>query len=114
MNKWGLAAIGLGLILGCLTRMAAVSGALVILLYYLCNPPFIGYFSSIPTGGSYLIVNKNLVELAALAVIAATLSGRYAGFDRIIHSFLSSRKKAETAWCCSDPRSEHVGPGFGP
>jgi thiosulfate dehydrogenase (quinone) large subunit len=88
MNKWGLTAIGLGLILGCLTRTAAVSGALVILFYYLCNPPFAGYFYSIPMEGSYLIVNKNLVELAALVVIAVTLSGRYAGLDRIIHAFL--------------------------
>jgi thiosulfate dehydrogenase [quinone] large subunit len=94
INKWGLTAIGLGLILGCLTRTAAASGAFVILLYYLCNPPFVGYFYSIPVEGSYLIVNKNLVELAALLVIAVTWSGRYAGLDRIIHAFLISRKKS--------------------
>ena len=57
----------------------------VILLYYLCNPPFVGYFYSIPTEGSYLVVNKNLVELAALAVVLVTGSGRAAGLDRIIH-----------------------------
>ncbi len=69
---WGLTAIGLGLILGCFTRLAAASGLVVILLFYLCNPPFVGYFYSIPTEGSYLVVNKNLVEAAALAVVLVT------------------------------------------
>ena len=92
LNKWGLTAIGLGLILGCLTRTSAASGALLILLYYLCNPPFVGYFYSIPVEGSYLLINKNLVELAALLVIAVTWSGRYAGLDRILHSLLVARK----------------------
>ena len=45
-------------------RSPAPSGILLILLFYLCNPPFVGYFYSIPTEGSYLIVNKNLVEVA--------------------------------------------------
>jgi len=88
LNKWGLTAIGLGLVLGCFTRLAAASGILVLLLFYLCNPPFAGYFYSIPTEGSYLIVNKNLVELAALAVVLVTKSGRAAGLDRIVHRLL--------------------------
>jgi thiosulfate dehydrogenase (quinone) large subunit len=88
MNKWGLTAIGLGLILGCFTRTAAASGLVVILLFYLCNPPFVGYYYSIPAEGSYLVVNKNLVEAAALAVIFLTGSGRAAGLDRIIHGLL--------------------------
>jgi thiosulfate dehydrogenase [quinone] large subunit len=91
LNMWGLTLIGLGLILGCFTRLASLSGMLVILLYYLCNPPFVGYFYSIPMEGSYLIVNKNLVELGALAVILVTGSGRAAGVDRIIHRLLRKR-----------------------
>ena len=91
LNMWGLTLIGLGLILGCLTRLASAAGILVILLFYLCNPPFVGYFYSIPTEGSYLIVNKNLVELAALAVVLVTGSGRAAGLDRIIHGLLAGR-----------------------
>ena len=85
LNMWGLALIGLGLILGCFTRLASVSGMLMIFLFYICNPPFIGYFYSIPMEGNYLIVNKNLVELAALLVILVTPSGRSLGVDRIIH-----------------------------
>jgi thiosulfate dehydrogenase [quinone] large subunit len=96
LNQWGLTAIGLGLILGCFTRLASASGVLVILLFYLCNPPFVGYYYSTPTEGSYLIVNKNLVEAAALVVILVTDSGRAAGLDRLIHR-LTARRVVRTA-----------------
>jgi len=85
MNIWGLIAMGLGLILGCFTRVAAIAGIVLLMLFYLCNPLFVGFFYSMPTEGSYLIINKNVVEMAALFVIAVTLSGRYIGLDRIIH-----------------------------
>ena len=94
LNMWGLTLIGLGLILGCFTRLASLSGLLLILMFYLCNPPFVGYYYSIPAEGSYLIVNKNLVEAAALAVIFTTGSGKAAGLDRIIHGLL--KKKGTT------------------
>lgn len=97
LNMWGLTAIGLGLILGCFTRLASAAGLLVILLFYLCNPPFVGYFYSIPTEGSYLVVNKNLVEAAALAVVLVTNSGRAAGFDRLIHGLLRRRARPAEA-----------------
>ena len=97
LNMWGLTAIGLGLILGCFTRLASPSGLVVILLFYLCNPPFVCYFYSIPTEGSYLVVNKNLVEAAALAVILTTFSGRAAGLDLIIHRLLRGRARPDHA-----------------
>ena len=91
LNMWGLTLIGLGLILGCFTRLSAAAGMLIVLMYYLANPPWVGYFYSIPMEGSYLIVNKNLVELAALLVVLTTGSGRVAGLDRIIHRLLRRR-----------------------
>jgi thiosulfate dehydrogenase [quinone] large subunit len=97
LNQWGLTLIGLGLILGCFTRLASVSGFVLILLFYLCNPPFVGYYYSIPTEGSYLVVNKNLVEAAALAVIFVSGSGRAAGLDRIIHGLLRRRARPAAA-----------------
>jgi thiosulfate dehydrogenase [quinone] large subunit len=77
------------LIMGLFTRLVSLAGIGFILLFYLCNPPFVGYFYSIPTEGSYLIVNKNLVELSALVVILVTGSGRFAGLDRILHALLT-------------------------
>jgi thiosulfate dehydrogenase [quinone] large subunit len=97
LNMWGLTAIGLGLVLGCFTRLASAAGILLLLMFYLCNPPFVGYFYSIPTEGSYLVVNKNLVELAGLAVVLTTGSGRVAGLDRIIHGLLRRRARPAEA-----------------
>jgi thiosulfate dehydrogenase [quinone] large subunit len=84
ITMWGLTAVGLLLILGLFTRLASLGAIGFIVLFYLCNPPFVGYFYSIPTEGSYLIVNKNLVELGALVVVLVTGSGRFAGLDRIV------------------------------
>ena len=95
LNMWGLTAVGLGLILGFFTRAASAGGLLMILLFYLCNPPFVGYYYSIPTEGSYLVVNKNLVEAAALAVIFVTGSGLFAGVDRLIHGLLGRRRRVD-------------------
>ena len=97
ITMWGLTIVGVCLILGLLTRLASLGGIAFILLFYLCNPPFIGYFYSIPTEGSYLIVNKNLVELCALVVIFATGSGRFAGLDRILHGLFARRPRLAAA-----------------
>jgi thiosulfate dehydrogenase [quinone] large subunit len=97
ITMWGLTLVGVCLILGLFTRIASLAGIGFILLFYLCNPPFIGYFYSIPTEGSYLIVNKNLVEVCALAVIFFTGSGRFAGLDRILHGLFARRPRLATA-----------------
>ena len=97
ITMWGLTAVGLLLILGLVTRLASLGALGFILLFYLCNPPFVGYFYSIPSEGSYLIVNKNLVELGALVVILVTGSGRYAGLDRIVSGLLGRLPTRVTA-----------------
>src|SRR6266545_3371031 len=97
ITMYGLAIVGVLLILGLFTRLAAIAGIGFILLFYLCNPPFVGYFYSIPTEGSYLIVNKNLVELCALVVILLTRSGLFAGLDRILHGLFFRRTRLATA-----------------
>jgi thiosulfate dehydrogenase [quinone] large subunit len=93
ITMWGLTLVGLCLMLGLFTRLASLGGIAFLLLFYLCNPPFVGYFYSIPTEGSYLVVNKNLVELCALVVIFATGSGRFAGLDRILHGLIARRPR---------------------
>ena len=91
---WGLTLVGLFLILGLFTRLASLAGIGFILMFYLAAPPLIGYFYSIPSEGSYLIINKNLVELCALAVIFATGSGKFAGLDRIVHGLIARPRLA--------------------
>ena len=97
VTMWGLTLVGLCLILGLFTRLASLVGIGFLLLFYLCNPPLVGYFYSIPTEGSYLVVNKNLVELCALVVILVTGSGRFAGLDRILHALFGRRPRLAAA-----------------
>jgi thiosulfate dehydrogenase [quinone] large subunit len=97
ITMWGLTIVGLLLMLGLFTRLASLAGMGFLVLFYLANPPFVGYFYSIPTEGSYLIVNKNLVELCALLVIFFTRSGLYAGLDRIVHALLTRRPRLAPA-----------------
>jgi thiosulfate dehydrogenase [quinone] large subunit len=84
LNGWGLTAIGLGLIAGLFTQIATVSGMVLLAFYYLSHPPFIGMEYAIPSEGSYLIINKNLIEFFALWVSYLFPSGYRIGLDRLI------------------------------
>jgi thiosulfate dehydrogenase [quinone] large subunit len=84
LNEWGLTLIGLALLVGVLTRTAAVAGIVLLALYYLAAPPLPGLEYAIPTEGSYLIVNKVLVELAALMVLLALPTSHRIGLDRLL------------------------------
>jgi len=97
ITSWGLTIVGVLLILGLFTRLASLAGIGFVLLFYLCNPPFVGYFYSIPTEGSYLVVNKNLVEVCALTVVLLTRSGLFAGLDRLVHGLVARPRPLATA-----------------
>ena len=83
VNAYGLTIIGLALILGLFTRVALWSGITLLLMYYLAYPPFGGFSYGAPSEGSYLIVNKNLVELFAMILLAFSRSDRFFGFDML-------------------------------
>ena len=97
ITMWGLTIVGLLLILGLFTRLAAIGGIGFLLMFYFATPPFVGYFYSVPTEGTYLFVNKNLVELGALVVILLTGSGRFAGLDRLLHLLFARRPRLAAA-----------------
>jgi hypothetical protein len=90
-NAYGLTLIGLALILGIFTRLASWGGVTLLLMYYLAYPPFGGYSYGAPSEGSYLLVNKNLIEIFALVMLALTESGQFFGLD-----MLRNRKKKVT------------------
>ena len=75
-NIWGLTLIGLALMLGVAIRAAALSGMLLLALYYFAYPPLFSPVAGI-SEGNYLVVNKNLVELFALGVMFAWPAGVY-------------------------------------
>jgi uncharacterized membrane protein YphA (DoxX/SURF4 family) len=93
LNIWGLILIGLGLILGLFSRLSAAGGALLLILYYVAHPPFADLDFGMPIEGSYLLINKNLVEAFALVVLAVFPTGKYLGLDRIL---VLLRKKKHT------------------
>lgn len=84
LNTWGLIAIGLGLILGLFTRIAAIAGTVLLMLYYLMNPPLISLESPGAVEGNYLIVNKTLIEAVTLLLLAAFPAARLYGLDSIL------------------------------
>jgi uncharacterized membrane protein YphA (DoxX/SURF4 family) len=92
LNIWGLILIGLGLMFGVFTRYASMAGMVLLALYYSSNPPFVGLDFGIPTEGNYLIVNKNLVEIFALAVLAWFPQADYLGIAWLLHN----RKQGST------------------
>ncbi|MEJ2204194.1 MAG: DoxX family membrane protein [Gemmatimonadota bacterium] len=84
LNQWGLMLIGLALLLGIFTRVAIVAGLLLLALYYLAAPPFPGLEYAIPTEGSYLIVNKILIEMGVLLVLFGFPTSHQVGLDRLL------------------------------
>ncbi len=83
LNRWGLVLIGTALLVGFGARLAAFLGAVLLSLYYLANPPLLGLESAVPTEGSYLFVNKVLIEIAALLVLLAFRTSHLVGLDRL-------------------------------
>jgi thiosulfate dehydrogenase [quinone] large subunit len=84
MNEWGLTLVGLGLIMGCLTRISIIGGIIMLAFYYLSHPPMVGYKFALPSEGAYLWVNKNLIEIFALAVLLVFPTQHIIGIDRLI------------------------------
>jgi len=84
LNIWGLILVGIGLIAGIFTRLAAISGMVLLAFYYLSHPAIAGVTYAIPSEGSYLWVNKNLIELMTLWVIVLFPTWKSVGIDRFL------------------------------
>lgn len=84
INVWGLVLIGAGLIVGLFTRIASIAGMVLLAFYYLSHPAIIGANFAMPAEGNYLWVNKNLIELLTLWVIALFPTWKIIGLDRFL------------------------------
>ncbi len=105
LNVWGLILVGLGLILGVFTRLALIGGIVLLGLYFLSHPPLIGVNYALPSEGSYLWVNKNLIEIFAMAVLLVFPASRVIGLDRFIWNW---RKDAKASANGVPARKEEV------
>ena len=88
---FGLILIGITLFLGISTRVAAFSGAVLLLAFYISNPPFTVTPLGYGIEGHYLIVNKNLVELITLLVLAVLPKSSYFSLENISSGRMEER-----------------------
>ena len=84
VNMWGLTLVGVSLLLGLLSRYGSLVGMTFVCLYYLFAPPLLGLEYGRPGEGSYLIVNKNLIEACALWVLYCFPTSHIIGLDRFL------------------------------
>ena len=91
LMAWGLVLVGLGLMLGLFTQLACAGALGLLALFYLSWLPTRGVAEP-GTEGNYLLVNKNLVEAAAVFLVLAFRTGRIAGLDLLL-----ARPRAVTA-----------------
>jgi len=84
LNIWGLILIGLSLFVGLFSRPFKLCGIVLLSLYYFAYPPFTTLVINTPVEGSYWIVNKNLIEMAALFVLFMFPTSHITGIDRYL------------------------------
>ena len=84
LNIWGLVLIGLSLFTGLLVRWSSIAGAVLLLFYYVAYPPIPGHTFGAVAEGSYLWVNKTLVELFILLVFIVLPVEMFYGVDRLV------------------------------
>jgi thiosulfate dehydrogenase [quinone] large subunit len=78
--KISLVLIGLSLMLGLFTRLGCWGALLLLSLFYLLMIPLSGTQES-GSEGAYLLVNKTLIEAAAVVVLLVSNTGAIAGLD---------------------------------
>lgn len=99
LTMWALLVIGILLMAGFFSRVAAVAGAGLLFSFYLAMPPWpsVPGFQELPGPEHSFIIDKNLIEVVALLAIAAMPTGSWFGIDAIFYRlFGRGRKVAAT------------------
>lgn len=81
-NIVALMLVGVLLVLGFKSKWGCWVGIGLLASYYLAHPPFPGLPQG-PSEGSYWLVNKNLIEAAALFVLAQFTTDNHFGIARL-------------------------------
>lgn len=84
LNEWGLVVVGLCLFSGLISKPAKVLGIILLSFYYFSYPPFSDYATTGHVEGTYWIVNKNLIEMAAILVLYMFPTSKVTGLDRFL------------------------------
>jgi len=86
--------VGLSLVLGIFTDAGCVGALFLLAMFYVSAIPTSGIHDA-RAEGAYLIVNKNLIEAAAVLVLLVFKTGRLAGLDRL--RFVRTQPKEASA-----------------
>lgn len=84
LTMWTITLVGAFLLFGVFTRLACVVGAGFLLLTYLSHPTVPWLPLPPGTEGNPMFVNKNIIEMLALLVIAVHPTGRWLGLDALL------------------------------
>ncbi len=106
LNKtvtYALTLIGLGLMVGCFTRLAALGGAGFLAFVVMTQWPWPTVVPKVPEIlGHALLVDKNFVEMMALLALAALPVGRWAGLDYFLYYGICLPVRNKCG-CCRKP-----------
>jgi len=94
LNIWGLILIGFSLFVGLFVRWSSIAGAVLLLFYFVAYPPIPGYTLGAIVEGSYLWVNKTLIEFFILLVFATLPVDLFLGADRLIKRWKDEKARA--------------------
>ncbi len=84
LNIWSLIIIGFCIILGGFTKIASLGGIGLLVLFTMSHPALVDSNYVMPMEGSYLWVDKNIIEIGALLVIMAFPTYKEYGLDRFL------------------------------
>lgn len=91
-TRWFLLVVGVLLMAGLFTRLSCFAAAGFLLLTILTQPSLPWIPAPPNSEGSYLVVNKNVIEMVALLVLMTTRSGQWFGLDAIVSWFFGRRR----------------------
>ncbi len=83
LNEWGMTLIGLSLVVGIFVRIAAASGILVMILYYIpiLSFPYVG------KGTNSFIVDQHIIFISVLFLLFSFDAGKYLGLKPLVQSY---------------------------
>lgn len=89
ITMYGLTILGGCMMLGLFSRLSCLGSACLLALFYAAMPPWPGLPVNPMAEGSYLYVNKNLIEIIACLMLATTSSGAWGGLDALIRGLIT-------------------------
>jgi len=99
LNIWGLILIGLALFVGLFAKWASISGAFLLMLYYLAYPPFgVSLFGG---DGATYIINPLFIETALLVFLFGYKDKGY-GLDELLPRLKKAKRNDVTSDAATD------------